>query len=152
MDATYLLIIILTLCWTLNPFLKKKSVGDFSSNEYIIFNHCFVSLLLIFYFIYLLYNGKCNIITKIKNKKFKELSYAFFAAITTVISSIVLINLLKRENASYLIPHVQPVVIILTFIFGYLLFNENLNYKQILGGVLIIMGLFVINKNKDGKK
>ena len=104
------------------------------------------------YFIYLIYNGKCNIISKIKNNKFKELFYSFLAAIVTVISSIVLMNLLKRKNASYLIPHIQPVVIILTLFLGYFMFNENLNYKQVFGGFLIVLGLFVINKNKDLSK
>ena len=148
MNPTYILIAILVLCWTLNPFLKKRSVGDLSSSEYIVFNHCFVSIFILLYFLYLLFNNKCNIISKIKNKQFKELSYGFLAAVVTFISSIVLINLLKRENASYLIPHIQPVVIILTLLFGYFLFNENLNSKQIIGGLLVVSGLFVINKNK----
>jgi len=149
MELNYLLIVILVLCWTLNPFLKKKSVGDLSSNEYIIFNHCFVSIFLALYFLYLVYNGECDILQKIKNKNTKELLYSFFAAIVTVISSVVLINLLKKENASYLIPHIQPVVILLTFILGYFIFNEKINFKQIMGGLLIVLGLFIINKNKD---
>ena len=148
MNPTYILIAILVLCWTLNPFLKKRSVGDLSSSEYIVFNHCFVSIFILLYFLYLLFNNKCNIISKIKNKQFKELSYGFLAAVVTFVSSIVLINLLKRENASYLIPHIQPVVIILTLLFGYFLFNENLNSKQIIGRLLVVSGLFVINKNK----
>ena len=96
MNPTYILIAILVLCWTLNPFLKKRSVGDLSSSEYIVFNHCFVSIFILLYFLYLLFNNKCNIISKIKNKQFKELLYGFLAAVVTFISSIVLINLLKR--------------------------------------------------------
>ena len=75
------------------------------------------------------------------------------AAFTTVIASLMLISLLKRNDASYVIPHIQPVVIILTFIFGYMLFNENINYKQAIGACLIVGGLYVINKYKtSGEK
>ena len=146
---SYILIILLVLCWTLNPFLKKNSIGDLSSSEYIIYNNCLVSSLVLIYFIYLITRNETKFISKLKIKPTKEIIISLFAAIITISSSIIQCNLLKLENASYLIPHIQPLVIILTVLIGYFIFGENFNVKQFGGILLIGVGLMIINKFKS---
>ena len=57
-----------------------------------------------------------------------------------------LIYLLQKKNVSYLIPQVQPIIILLTIILGYFLFNEKLSNYQIFGSLLIILGVWFMNK------
>jgi len=72
--------------------------------------------------------------------------YSILGAITTVMGAIVLIKLLKDNDASSIIPQIQPVVILLTILLGYALFNESMTKNKIIGGLCIICGLYIINK------
>ena len=65
---------------------------------------------------------------------------------TTVISSIVLIWLLKHNEATYIIPQLQPAVLVLTLIIGTCIFNEKITSNKIIGIILIIFGIYSINK------
>jgi uncharacterized membrane protein len=145
MESTYLLLILLILCWTLNPFLKKNGPKQLSSEEYMFFNHLLCTIIILFYFFYLFFNNKCDIacINKISNK---ELIYSIFAAGITVLSSLLLIKLLKNNDASSIIPQVQPAVLLLTILIGYLIFNEKLTKNKVIGGSLIITGIYFINR------
>ena len=64
---TYTLLVILVLCWTLNPFMKKKASLNLSSDEYLIFNHTLCSILLVIYLIYLIKYKKCNVKPRYRN-------------------------------------------------------------------------------------
>ena len=145
MNHTLLLIILLTICWTITPFLKKQASSKLSSSEYMIFNHGLCTILIVVYFIYLLYNNKCKI-DCIKKLNSKEIIIISLGAITTVLASLVLIKLLKENDTSDIRPYIQPCVIILTILIGYFIFNENITKYKILGIILIIVGLLVIGK------
>ncbi len=147
MNLTYLFLFMLVLCWTINPFMKKKIASKMSSSEYMVFNHCLCTVIILIYFIYLFQNNTFSV-EPIKQLSKYDLGISVLAASTTVIASILLINLLKNNDASYIIPHVQPCIILLTLLVGYFFYNENVNKIQALGGVLVIAGLFIINKGK----
>ena len=148
MNRTHLLIILLVICWTINPFFKKLSAKNLNSEEFMFFNHFLCSIIIILYFIYLLYNKQYNI-KCIKKLTRYELIYSLLGALLTVSSSLILIKLLKENNASFIIPQIQPLVIFLTILVGYIIFKEDLDNYKILGGILIIFGIFVINKKKS---
>jgi len=145
MSNTIFLVLILSLCWTLNPFIKKQASSKLSSSEYMIYNHGLCTILILIYFGYLLYYNRCDI-NCIKNLNNKDILYSFAGALTTVSASFLLIKLLKENQTSDVIPYIQPIVIILTLLIGYFIFNENLTKYKILGGILIVMGLLVIGK------
>ena len=73
--------------------------------------------------------------------------YSVVGALLTVISSIALIKLLKENEATFIMPQIQPIVIFLTLLIGLFIFKEDLNNFKILGCILIILGLLIINKN-----
>ena len=56
-----------------------------------------------------------------------------------------LISIIKSEDVSFLIAHVQPMVIGLTFLIGYMFFSENVTINKVLGVTLIILGLIFMN-------
>jgi len=147
----YILILLIILCWTFNPFIKRQLSPKFKSSDFLIYNHAMVTILIFTYFMYLLWNNKCDFkCLSTLNKK--DLLYSLFGATTTVLSSIILINLLKEYQASHIIPNIQPAVIILTMLLGYFVFNEDINKNKIYGTGLIVLGLFVFNLQTQVKQ
>ena len=118
-----------------------------SPNESLVFNKLLSATIIVGYLVYLLCNKKCDF-SKLKDLTKKEIIYIFMSAILTFISAIALINLLQRENISYLIPQIQPLIILLTMCVGYFIYKENITYYQILGGGLIITGVYFLNKKQ----
>ena len=110
------------------------------------FNHFLCSILIIIYFMYLFYNRQCSV-KCLKNLSKFDLMYSVVGALLTVISSIALIKLLKENEATFIMPQIQPIVIFLTLLIGLFIFKEDLNNFKILGCILIILGLLIINKN-----
>ena len=106
-------IIILVVCWSIDPFLKKNTMKTLSPDESLVFNKMLSAAIIGVYLIYLLCNKRCDF-SKLKNLTKKEMVYISMSAISTFISAIALIHLLQRENISYLIPQIQPVIILLT--------------------------------------
>ena len=78
----------------------------------------------------------------------KEIIYAIIAAITSIIGALVFITLIQREEITFLLPNIQPIVLLLGAIIGYLIFKETMNKEKILGIILIILGAVIINFNK----
>lgn len=147
--ATVLLIGLLAMGWTLNPFFKKKAIGDLNSYQYLFINSMIVSLFIVLLFLHRVFTGKDTVsfITNQINKN--QLLWMLSGGIITFTTSLLLIILIKEHNVSHIIPHIQPLVIVLTILMGFFLFNEDIEKNQVLGIILIIMGLIVINyKNK----
>jgi uncharacterized membrane protein len=140
---TYLLILLIT-CWTLNPFFKKKVASKLDSNEHLIFNHGLCSILVIIYLIYLLSYNKYNWRT-LKNLDSNDVLIAACGAITTVMASVLLIRLLKDGDVSYILPHAQPCILVLTLFIGIFFYGESFTTNKILGISLIGSGIVFMN-------
>lgn len=141
----YLLILLIIICWTLNPFLKKHAAKKISSNDYLVFNHILCTIIVFFYFVYLIINKKCDI-NCVKYLTNKDIIYSIFGALTSVLASILLIELLKKNDATEIIPNIQPLVLILTLLIGKFVFNETLTYNKIIGTIVLILGIYLFNK------
>jgi uncharacterized membrane protein len=137
-------LIVLVLCWTINPFLKKRAAVSLSSNEYMLFNQMIIIVLIVLYAVYLFCRKKIvwQHYTKMKGV---QIVYALVAGITTVISSLMLIHLILGNSVGKLIPHIQPIVIVLTVLVGWAFFHEKFHWKQGLGVLLIAGGLVAMN-------
>lgn len=145
MNDTYILLFLLITCWTLNPFLKKQMTGKLNADEYMIYNHSICSILIAFYLGYLIYKKNYSI-NSIKSLTKKDVCISILGGFITVASSILLITLLQKNDTSYIIPHVQPCIIILTLIIGYMFFGESLTKNKMIGTGLITLGLIFMNK------
>jgi uncharacterized membrane protein len=145
MDHTIILIILLVTCWTLNPFLKRQMAGKLAANEYMIFNHSLCTILIVLYVAYLLMNKQYDI-KPLQDLSRTDILVGFIGAFITVVSSVVLISLLQNNEASYIIPHVQPCIIVLTLIIGYFFYGEDISRNKLIGTGLIAMGLVFMNK------
>ena len=71
-SLTYFYIFVIVLCWTLNPFIKKILMNKMDANEYLIINHSIVTIVIVFYLIYLLTKKRCNFecLNKLSKKEY----------------------------------------------------------------------------------
>ena len=145
---TFVLLALLSIGWTLNPFFKKRAIGKLNSYQYLVTNSVIVSSFIIIFFIYRIMKGQDSINHIIKTINKTQFIWMLSGAIITFLTSLFLIILIKEHNVSYIIPHIQPLVIVLTILFGYFLFKESINRYQIIGIILVILGLIVINYKK----
>ena len=139
-------LIILVISWTISPFIKKMVSQKMGIDEYLL-----VSTTVFFIFIWLYYLYRYIFLKKTLNfgvlKNFKIDDYAFllFVVLNSVLSVIILIKVVNMTEVSYLIPQVQCIIIALTFIIGYLIFNESFSIKKGLGIFFIILGILFVN-------
>ena len=147
---TYYLLLIVIISFVLNPFMKKKAAISLNSEEFLIFNHALVSFLLIFFILYLIKKKKIEpyFLKKINSKEFY---WSVLASIIGIIGSIAFINLLKNEDVTFILPNIQPLVLVLTVVLGGFLFGENISKYKILGILLIIIGCLIINMERINK-
>jgi len=143
-NSSYIILILLITCWTLNPFLKKTIAKKIPTREYIIYNQCICSFIVVIYALYLFKNNSYDT-TFIKTLTVKEILISFLGAFVTVTGSLLLVQLLKDNDASSVMPQVQPCIILSTLIVGYFIFNESVSLSKFFGIILIIAGLVFIN-------
>jgi uncharacterized membrane protein len=141
----YFYLVLIILCWTLNPFFKKKMLNKLNNDEYFVINHILITTMMAFYFFYLFKKKKCSP-NCLKTLNRYDYLYIFLGSVTSILGARLMITLIKYKEISYLIAHIQPIVIALTFIIGYIFFSENLSLYKIIGISLIILGLIIINK------
>ena len=141
MNNIFLLLIVI-VCWTLQPFFKKVPLKKITSKEFYILSHIIYSIPIFIYILFMIYYNKFDFLDNLDRK-----DYIFLVLVVVVglIGGLVFAELLKNNNASYVIPHVQPLIIVSTLFVGYYLFNENINWIHILGTLLVVLGLVVIN-------
>ena len=152
MEVITFYLILLICIWTVNPFLKKFSSEKIGFNEFLL-----LSAVVYFVFILIFYIYDCRINHKkvnfnnISNLNRKDLTIAILVNISWVIGVLLFLKLINSSEISYLIPQVQCIIIALTFIIGYLVFNESFSIHKALGIFFIILGILFINMKKNNK-
>ena len=142
----YFYILIVVLCWTFNPFIKKTLLTKIGKPEYLVINHIFITLFILIYFLYMFSRNKCDL-SCLRSLSKKEISLLSLGAITSILGTLMLLHVVSTADVSYAIAHIQPIVISLTLVIGYLIFNEQLTKYKVLGIALIVSGLIILNKN-----
>tara|TARA_B110000114_G_C14738417_1_gene256069 strand:- start:48 stop:506 length:459 start_codon:yes stop_codon:yes gene_type:complete len=151
MEVITIYLILLICIWTVNPFLKKISSEKIGFNEFLLLSAVVYLVLILIYYIYdcRINNRKVNF-NNISNLSKKDLTVAILVNISWVVGVLLFLKLINSSEISYLIPQVQCIIIALTFIIGYLVFNESFSIHKAIGIFFIIFGILFINmKNKD---
>lgn len=143
----YIYILVIILCWTSNPFIKKYILKNdtLTNDEYFIINHFMITLILAFYFFYLYKKKKCSPECLKKLNRY-DIIYIFLGSITSIIGARLILNVIKFKDVSYVVAHIQPIIIALSFIIGYLFFSEQVTVYKIIGISLVILGILMLNK------
>lgn len=142
---TYFILVI--LCWTFNPFIKKMVLkkGKINTDEYFVINHLVITAILIVYFAFLFNNRKCDT-NCIKSLDRYDALYILLGSITSILGARLLLSIINQSDVSYMVAHIQPIVIALTFIIGYLFFSESITIYKLIGVSLVILGILFLNK------
>jgi uncharacterized membrane protein len=148
MHASVLIYFILVIiCWTFNPFIKKIVLkkGHINIDEYFVINHFIVTAILIVYFIFLFNNRRCRS-DCINSLDRYDVMYILLGAITSILGARLLLSIISYSDVSYMVAHIQPLVIALIFIIGYIFFSETITVYKLIGVSLIILGILFLNK------
>ena len=139
------LLLVLTFCWGLQPFFKKIPLKKISSIEFYCIEYLFYMVPISIYFIYLYNKNSLQCLKKIDRK---DVLYFILIVLTGTIGGLTFAQLLKQNNATYVIPSVQPLIITFSLIFGYFIFMEKINIYQMFGTLFVIGGIILINFKK----
>lgn len=143
----YFYLLLIVISYTLNPYFKKNICKNIPNFTYILMNHITISILLLLYSTYLLMNNKFNM-GNIKSLSYKQYLLLLGGGITSLLGSLMLINLVRMGDVSYIVPHIQSFVMLTVLIFGVLFFKEKLTLNKLLGVLMITLGLYFINKKQ----
>lgn len=141
-----LLMTTLVMCWTLNPFFKKRAATNLTADESIVVNHLMFSLVLMCFL--LLFRPKELRVQHLSRITTMEMMYSFASAVLTCGGAFALIHLLKHNSASDVVPMVQPLVILATVAIGYLVFQEDVTYRKGVGCGLMCAGLYIFSQGR----
>ena len=138
------------LCiWTIRPFIDKMVVTkaanilDIAILRYILagFIGLFITIVTL--------RGK-----KVFNYENKILVFTFLLSLVSFISMYIWFYLITTFDAAFTLAVINPITIITTMIVGYLFFNEEITRQQVLGTIIVTIGLVVLimGKSKQVKK
>lgn len=147
MVSPYLLMALLILSFTINPYIKKHASKNVSSSEYTFIYHIFIVIFIIVYSSYLLKSKECDI-NCYKKLSRTDIFWTSVAVCTGMMGSSLLLYLVKQDDVSYLVPNVQGIVILCGSFIGYFLFNEQFGLYKILGILCIFFGILILNYGK----
>jgi drug/metabolite transporter (DMT)-like permease len=146
-------LVILTLSWTIGPFIKKIVSKKIGIDEYVVISTTlFTIVTYIYYLLMQIFKKKRLDFSSLKDFTINDYALILFVVLNSVLSVIIFIKLVNMTEISYLIPQVQCIIISLTFIIGYLIFNESFSIKKGLGMFFIILGIIFINMKSINKK
>lgn len=138
---------LVVMCWTFNPFIKKVIMkkGKMNTDEYFVLNHLVTTVILIFYFVFLFKKRKCKT-ECLKSLDRMDYLYILLGALTSILGARLLLSIIQYNDVSFMVAHIQPLVISLTFVIGYLFFSENITVNKVIGVSLVILGIIFLNK------
>lgn len=138
----YLFIFLVSLSYAIQFFISKLAVQRVDYINLIIQRYIVGSIIL---FILTMIFRREEFIDSISKE---SIMYSFFIALCSVMGSAFLYLLLKSDSLSVVIPTIEPLIVILTFIFGIVFLKEKFSFRLLGGIVLAMVGVYLINTSK----
>lgn len=85
----------------------------------------------------------------IKNISNNDLCYIVGSVFFNFLALLIFWHLLTKNDSHYTLSIVQPLYICFVIILSYFFFNENMNFKQFIGFLMVLIGISIVNVNKD---
>jgi drug/metabolite transporter (DMT)-like permease len=149
----YLLLGIVMLLKTMNPYFRKHILESLESHEYLFINTFFIAAFVFLFFLYkTIFHDKTfnKIINKVQHLTISQIICFTLIAFITVCSSAVFIHMDKYYNTPLINGLINKTIAAILLIgVGVFLFEEKYTYTQIFGIFLTIVGIYlVLNKRK----
>lgn len=133
-------IIIVFLCYSINPFVRKVAITQLNScTGYALLQfttavgNCF----------YLSQNYR---LVQFQDLRRQHIQYSICSSALTILSSYHMTKLLKQHSASEITTQIQVLTIITSFIVDFIFNKQLLTNKQILGVFFMISGIILSKK------
>ena len=140
MNINIILLLILIVTSFMYPIFLKLALDEVKPVIVLIYRQTILSLLLLFYYFYKKINGE-----NIKLKKITK-RYVFIATSLVLLLLITLplyFYIMKINEISFFIPTYKVWSVLLPVLIGYFLFNERISKLQILGWIIMAIGLII---------
>ena len=126
------------LGWGLKPLIEKKAVEHCSS--FIFANTRYITTAFISIFILAVSNRQYVI----NHLNIKTLYFSIIVAVIGLVSIMSNYYLLSKYDASLVVAIVEPSLILVTLLVGKIFFNETVTLLQVIGVMVIALGLFIV--------
>ena len=120
---------------SINPYIKKQVTKNISQYTFIAITSIFVLLINIGYIYY--NNFQLNDLGEASTK---DILICLATSFFSIAPSLIYLNLIQKENISFLNPIIKPMGILVTALFGIIVFSEVMSRNQIIGGIIILLG------------
>ena len=140
---TFLRLFVLIGCFTINPYLKKYTTSDLSREESLLFGQVLNFGMLYFYLFWMYKN--ISIWTIIPKLTITGMSNKILGSSVTMLGSIVFYDLIKSNDVVFLMPNIQPLVLVSSSMVGYFIYQEPLSGYKKIGLCFIVLGNVWIN-------
>jgi uncharacterized membrane protein len=147
MNINILYILIIIICWTINPFIKKiisKKIPGLKYNFSSTITVLTLIMLIIFFTNYISTNENIdiNFFNTLDNN---ELMLLVFGGIISLVPAYLFIILVHEYEISFLEPVLHSSAILLTAIIGSVIFNETFGIYKFIGIISVIIGIFLLS-------
>ena len=138
---SYILLILLPLCYAFHPFINKKVIEKMSILEYYYISYLIPFVLLSFYIFY--YSEKN--LTFYQRFTYDDYKILILMISISIIANLIYLNLLNRKNVTDIIPITDPLKLMFILMISQTIFGEKLAKTQIYGILIIAIGMLVFN-------
>ena len=130
------------------PLLKQHLSTNIDKNNFILLNTCLCFIFSGLYLFYLYMTDKYDP-SSCGNISCFQLLIACIIAFITVFSGIIYSKLSSEGNISILLPQIKIISTIIIIMSGVLFLGEKITNIQIIGILLLFIGLFLVGKSYD---
>ena len=133
--------------FAISTFLKKLYIKHLNAIDLLFLQNIIYNSIFLLLFIYI-YLNKRTYISKIIKRYQKFPKHLYIVIILSILLSIwayyLSVILLRKYDVTIYFPLIRAGTLITVFLIGYFIFNENINSKQILGLILLLLGIYFI--------
>lgn len=139
----------ITFFKSLNPYFRKYILNILESHELLFINTLVISIIVFSVFLYRVFFDKTFYKTLERYKQLSTGHYAciFFIGIFTVFSTLFMYDFDKNYNTPFLNSiFIKVASIMFLFLVGVFLFEESYSWKQVLGVILTLSGIYLVTQ------
>jgi len=139
---TFLRLFVLISCFTINPYLKKYTTSDLNREESLLFGQT-LNFGMLYFYLFCSYNF--SIWTILPKLTTNGVSKKILGSSVTMLGSVVFHDLIKSNDVVFLMPNIQPLVLVSSSMVGYFIYQEPLSGYKKIGLCFIVLGNVWIN-------
>ena len=149
-SVNVLYLIIIVVCWTITPFLKRIVTKKIKGLEYNFAQTLIILIFILLIMVYLKCFSKASdqidpyFINKLNSK---EIMLLLTISALSLIPAYLFIKVIHEYDISFLEPVLHSSSIILTAIIGYMFFNESFGIHKMIGIIFVILGIVLLNQS-----